>query len=59
MEFLDVARKRRSVRAYTPDRPRFEELKRIVDLARRVPSAGFSQGLDFLVLDDPNAVDRF
>ena len=59
MEFLDVVRKRRSVRAYTPDRPPFEELERIVDLARRAPSAGFSQGLDFLVLDDPDAVDRF
>lgn len=59
MEFLDVVRKRRSVRAYTHDRPPFEELERIVDLARRAPSAGFSQGLDFLVLDDPNAVDRF
>ena len=59
MEFLDVVRRRRSVRAYTPDRPPFEELERIVDLARRAPSAGFSQGIDFLVLDDPDAVDRF
>lgn len=59
MEFLDVVRKRRSVRRFRPDRPPFEELERIVDVARRAPSAGFSQGLDFLVLDDPDAVDRF
>ena len=59
MESLDVVRKRRSVRAYAPDRPPFEELERIVDLARRAPSAGFSQGLDSLVPDDPDAVDRF
>jgi nitroreductase len=59
MDFLDVVRKRRSVRAFSSDRPPFEELERIVDLARRAPSAGFSQGLDFLVLDDPNAVERF
>lgn len=59
MEFLDVVRNRRSIRAYGPGRPSFEELERIVDLARRAPSAGFSQGLDFLVLDDPDAVERF
>mgnify|MGYP001811988451 FL=1 len=59
MDFLDVVRKRRSVRAFSSDCPPFEELERIVDLARRAPSAGFSQGLDFLVLDDPDAVERF
>lgn len=59
MEFLDVVRKRRSVRRDGPDRPPFEELERIVGLARRAPSAGFSQGLDFLLLDHPDAVDRF
>ena len=59
MEFIDVVRERRSVRRYGPDRPPFEELERIVDLARRAPSAGFSQGLDFLLLDHPEAVDRF
>ena len=59
MEFLDVVRRRRSVRRYGLDRPPFEELERIVDLARRAPSAGFSQGLDFLLLDHPEAVDRF
>src|SRR4051812_15545246 len=31
----------------------------LIDVARRAPSAGFSQGTDFLVLDDPAALDRF
>lgn len=30
-----------------------------LDLARRVPSAGNSQGLDWLVLDTPEATDRY
>ena len=32
---------------------------RLLDTARRGPSAGFSQGTDFVVLDDPAAVTRF
>ncbi len=59
MEFLDVVRRRRSIRSYGPETPPFDELERIVDLARRAPSAGFSQGIDFLVLDDPEAVAQF
>ena len=31
----------------------------MLDVARRVPSAGFSQGVDFLVLDEPAALGRF
>ena len=36
-----------------------EVVERIVDTARRGPSAGFTQGVDFLVLDQPEARDRF
>ncbi|MGO0576816.1 nitroreductase family protein [Ornithinimicrobium panacihumi] len=54
MEFKDVVRKRRMVRAYDPGRPVPDEL---VDTALRhairAPSAGFSQGWDFLVLREP------
>jgi len=32
---------------------------RLLDTARRGPSAGFSQGSDFVVLDEPDAVARF
>ena len=34
-------------------------IDRLLDTARRAPSAGFSQGSDFLVLDEPGAVARF
>jgi len=36
-----------------------ELLDRILESARHAPSAGFSQGFDFVVLDDPEAVTRF
>jgi hypothetical protein len=35
------------------------EPDRLLDIARRGPSAGFSQGTDFLVLDEPPALQRF
>ena len=59
MEFRDVVRRRRSVRAYRRDVPAPEVLDRLVDVARRAPTAGFSQGVDFLVLDDPEVVSGF
>lgn len=59
MEFSDVVRKRRSIRSYRAEVPPSDVVDRIIDTARRAPSAGFSQGLDFLVLDDPGAVATF
>jgi nitroreductase len=51
MELTEVIRRRRMVRAYQPDRPVPEEvLDRVLDHAVRAPSAGFSQGWDFVVL---------
>jgi len=32
---------------------------RILDLARRSPTAGFAQGVDFLVLDTPASIGAF
>jgi nitroreductase len=56
MEFQDVVRHRRMVRHYDVDRPVPPEVvERIVDNGLRAPSAGFSQGWGFLVLD--NAAD--
>ena len=52
MEFEDVVGRRRMVRHYQ-DRPvPPETLRRIVDVARRAPSAGFSQGSNFVVVTD-------
>jgi nitroreductase len=60
MEFTEVVRRRRMVRNYDPDRPVPPELvDKLLDLAIRAPSAGFSQGWAFLVLDTPEDRDRF
>jgi nitroreductase len=51
VEFQDVVRRRRMVRKFDPDRPvPAEILDRILHNATRGPSAGFSQGQAFLVL---------
>jgi nitroreductase len=60
MEFRDVVRRRRMVRNYDPDRPVPPEIReRILEHAIRAPSAGFSQGWAFLVLEDPADRERF
>jgi nitroreductase len=60
MEFQDVVRRRRMVRRYDVDRPvPAEVVDRIVSNGLRAPSAGFSQGWGFLVLDDPADIARF
>lgn len=60
MEFAEVVRRRRMVRRYDTDRsvPR-PMLRAILDLATRAPSAGFSQGWHFLVLDRPSELEAF
>jgi nitroreductase len=54
VEFSDVVRKRRMVRAYDLDRPVPPEvINSALGNAIRAPSAGFSQGWDFVVLTKP------
>ncbi len=50
MEFSEVVRKRRMVRHFTSEPVAPEALARILDLARRAPSAGFTQGQSFVVV---------
>ncbi|MFI5839694.1 nitroreductase family protein [Catenuloplanes sp. NPDC051500] len=60
MEFAEVVRKRRMVRNYDPDRPVPPAVvERLLAHAVRAPSAGFSQGWGFLVLEDPADRERF
>ena len=60
MELRDAVRRRRMVRAYEPGRPvPVESLTALLDLAIRAPSAGFSQGWDFVVLTDQADRDGF
>jgi nitroreductase len=60
MEFTEVVRARRMVRTYQPDRPVPPGvLRRALEHALRAPSAGFSQGWDFLVLTAPEDRELF
>lgn len=54
MEFRDVVRRRRMVRSFTDEPVAPDVLKRILDIARRGPSAGYSQGVEFVVVTDPD-----
>jgi nitroreductase len=53
MEFKDILRRRRMVRAYQSEPVADETLQRIVGTISRAPSAGFSQGQRFVVVTDP------
>jgi nitroreductase len=60
MELDEVIRKRRMVRAYEPHRQVPDDVvDRLLRHAIRAPSAGFSQGWDFLVLRSAADRDRF
>jgi nitroreductase len=60
MEFQDVVRRRRMIRNYDPDRPVPAEVRdRLLQNALHAPSAGFSQGWAFLVLEDAGDRERF
>ena len=50
----DLLKKRRAVRLYTGERVPREVLERIAGTVRKAPSAGFSQGVRALVVDDPD-----
>ena len=51
MEFTDVIRRRRMIRAFTTEPLPEGLLDRLLAAAARAPSAGFSQGFSFLVLE--------
>lgn len=59
MEFRDVLRRRRMVRAFRPDPVPAEVLDRVLDAGRRAPSAGNSQGWAFVVLEGPKQTQWF
>jgi nitroreductase len=59
VEYREVLRRRRMVRRFDPRPLPPEVLDRILASATRGPSAGFSQGLDLLVLEGPEAVRDF
>ncbi|MFY9914286.1 MAG: nitroreductase family protein, partial [Nocardioidaceae bacterium] len=59
MDFQDVVERRRMVRNYTNDPVAPAVVERILTNALHAPSAGFSQGWGFLLLDTRADVDRF
>jgi nitroreductase len=54
--FRDLVVRRRMVRAFTGEPVDPAVVDELLDLARRAPSAGNSQGTAFVVLDTPDAV---
>ncbi|MCU1432927.1 MAG: nitroreductase [Actinotalea sp.] len=59
MEFEEAVRRRRMVRRYSPRPVPADAVDRALLTAVRAPSAGFTQGWAFLVLDQPADVARF
>ena len=59
MELQDVVQRRRMVRRYTDEPVDPALLDRALANATRAPSAGFTQGWAFVVLDTPDDVARF
>lgn len=54
MEFTEVLRRRRMVRAFTPDPVAVDSLAELLAAARRGPSAGRTDAVEFLVLTGPD-----
>ncbi len=50
MALSDLLARRRMVRRYLPEPVEEESLERVLEAARRHPSAGFSQGIHFVVV---------
>lgn len=59
MKFQQVVQQRRMVRRFTSDPVASTSVERMVRNAVRAPSAGFTQGWAFLVLDQAVAVEQF
>jgi FMN reductase [NAD(P)H] len=53
VEFREILKRRRMVRAYEPEPVPRETLDRILATIRRAPSGGFSQGQRFVVITEP------
>ena len=58
MEFERVVRKRRMIRAFKTKPVPEEKIHRIIELAQHYPSAGFSQGVSFILITDPERVQK-
>jgi nitroreductase len=59
MEFREVLRRRRMVRRFLPQAVPADAMRRILSTVQHVPTAGFSQGIELVVLDAPDQLERF
>ncbi len=59
MELSDAIRRRRMCRDFEPTPLAPGVLDGLLDLARRVPSAGYSQGFELVVLEGPEQTARY
>ena len=59
MEFDEVVRRRRMVRAFAPDPVDPQVVDDLLDRARRSPTAGNSQAIEFLVLEGPEQTGKY
>ena len=58
MEFAKVVQKRRMIRAFQSRPVPEEKIRRILQLAQHYPSAGFSQGVAFILVTEPDRIRR-
>jgi len=56
MEFYEVVKKRRSYRAYKPEMPEKDKIDRILDSARLAPTWANRQGVQYIVVKEPENV---
>ena len=59
MDLTEAVRRRRMVRAFAAEPLPEGAVERLVDLARRAPSAGHSQGWAFVALEGPDETARY
>jgi nitroreductase len=59
LDFDAVVRRRKMVRTFLDQAVDAEILQRILERGQRAPSAGYTQGIEFLVLEGPAQTARF
>ena len=59
MDFQNVVNKRKMIRSFTDQPIEEEKINQIIHNFFRGPSAGFSQGVELLVLKDQKDIDRY
>jgi nitroreductase len=59
MDFRSVVRRRKMVRTFLDGAVDADVLQRILEQGQRAPSAGYTQGFEFLVLEGPEQTRRF